>query len=201
MKFIDRTGSKFERWTVLSFSHRNSAGSASWNCQCECGSLGKVLGSNLTSGSSTSCGCWKKEQAVTHGMTRHPAFRVFCAAKDRCTREGNKQYQDYGGRGIKFLFTSFEEFWEELKETYKEGLTLERIDNNKNYESGNVKWATRVQQANNKRNNVWFEYSGEKKTQAQWAKHFKVTDQLIANALKRMTVKQLFSNLERNINE
>jgi len=88
---------------------------------------------------------WKR-----HGMTGTPAWRSWLAARQRCQNPHNPKFADYGARGIKFLFTSFEEFFAELGPR-PQGMTLDRINNDGNYEPGNVRWATDEQQRSNKR--------------------------------------------------
>jgi hypothetical protein len=85
-----------------------------------------------------------------HGMSRTPEYRAFIDAKSRCTNPRVRSYTRYGARGISFLFTSFEQFFEEVG-VRPEGMSLDRKDNNGNYEPGNVHWATSTEQARNKR--------------------------------------------------
>ena len=88
---------------------------------------------------------------IKHGMYKSGVYRSFIHAKGRCNNENNTAYKYYGGRGIKFLFNSFEEFYKELGDR-PEGLTIDRIDTEKHYESGNVKWSSRREQVINRRN-------------------------------------------------
>jgi hypothetical protein len=80
-----------------------------------------------------------------------PEYQAYQDAKKRCTIPTNKNWSGYGGRGIKFLFTSFEQFFAELGRR-PEGKTLDRINNDGNYEPGNVRWATPLEQIHNRRN-------------------------------------------------
>lgn len=108
---------------------------------------------------------------TTHGESRNRTYSVelnaYDAAKGRCNNPSNTAYDRYGGRGIEFRFESFEEFLAEVgrRPTY----SLERIDVNGHYEKGNVKWATALEQANNKRNNVLITANGESKSIREWA--------------------------------
>lgn len=163
MKFIDMTGQKFGRLVVLGHAgtHIKAGGQKAslWLCRCSCGSAIKALGSNLRRGQTNSCGCYVTMMLTNglvhlrHGHTRvghHSSeYRSFSAASQRCTNPNVWNYHNYGGRGIKFLFTSFEQFFAELGPRPK-GMTLDRIDNDGNYGPGNVRWATRSQQEQNK---------------------------------------------------
>lgn len=85
-----------------------------------------------------------------HGMSKTPEYAAYWHAMRRCTNPNVENWKDYGGRGIKFLFTSFEQFFAELGPR-PEGMTLDRIENDGNYEPGNVRWATQSEQLRNRR--------------------------------------------------
>jgi hypothetical protein len=93
------------------------------------------------------------------------------AMKQRCNNVNNKQFKDYGGRGIKYLerWESFKNFNKDMQDGYSEGLTIERIDTNGNYNKENCRWATRKEQNNNKRCNHLLELNGVRMTLPQWA--------------------------------
>lgn len=129
-----------------------------WKCMCECGKETNVLACQLTSGKTKSCGCLKNENLVDrvfkHGMTKTNEYMIWAAIKDRCRNPNNKKYDDYGGRGI-FLQKSWEEdflkFYNYVGPKPGMGYSIDRIDNNKGYEEGNVRWATTKEQRNNQR--------------------------------------------------
>lgn len=156
---IDITDQKFGRLTVV--SRAGSKGkNALWLCRCDCGNMVTALGIALRHGHTKSCGCLKVERfdimITTHGMTGTHQYNSWRAMKRRCLSPKDDKYQDYGGRGIKIherWLESFENFWEDMGPTYQDGLTLERKDNNGNYELSNCHWASRKEQSRNRRAN------------------------------------------------
>jgi len=108
-----------------------------------------------------------------HGLYKTKLYHVWEKMKSRCNNPSNRNYPDYGGRGI-FIGNEWNDFlpfyqWS-LKNGYKEGLTIDRINNDGGYSPDNCRWITRTENANNKRNNHWIEWNGENKTVAQWAR-------------------------------
>jgi hypothetical protein len=162
MKRLDLTGQRFGRLMVLEAAPPRRDRTRSrlyWCCQCDCGVLREVEGNNLRRGLTRSCGCFNREECATratkHGYSRRgkrsPEFSVYTNAKTRCTNPRHIFYKNYGGRGIEFRFSSFQEFIEEVGPRPGPELTLDRIDNDGHYERGNVRWATWTEQAGNRR--------------------------------------------------
>lgn len=159
-KLVDRTGDIYGRLTVV--GRDESVGPASngrrtrWICNCACGGQKSATGHELASGDTTSCGCFHKERLLsrvkTHGMTRTPTYRSWQAAKERCHNPNASNYPSYGGAGIEMCQRwreSFEAFLEDMGER-PAGMTLDRQDQCKGYEPGNVEWATAQEQSRNR---------------------------------------------------
>lgn len=152
-KFIDMTGQKFGRLTVVRRGE-NQGLKVRWLCVCECGGSTLAQRGNLMSGITKSCGCLRREVAAdrsrSHGMTGTKEMIAYIGAKKRCTDPKYKSFDRYGGRGIEFRFNSFEEWLEELGLAPGPEYSVDRINPNGHYEPGNLRWATWKQQAANK---------------------------------------------------
>lgn len=177
-RFQDLEGKKFERLTVLGYAGRRGK-NLYWNCHCKCGNYTVIGSRHLKSGRTTSCGCFSikciKERSTTHGHARRhnktPTYRTWANMLDRCRNHNNSDFFYYGGRGIKVCDrwkNSFENFLEDMGERPKR-TSIDRIDNNGNYEPGNCRWATKKEQNNNQRSNINLTFNGKTQTTAQWA--------------------------------
>lgn len=159
-KLVDLSGQRFSRWTVLSkSSHETSkATSAFWLCRCDCGTGRVVSGRDLRYGRTRSCGCLALELSVaretTHGRTGTPEHDTWNAMRARCDRPTHSRYRDYGGRGIKVCARweeSFGNFFRDMGPKPSPGHSIDRINNEGDYEPSNCRWATAKQQRSNQR--------------------------------------------------
>lgn len=148
----DLTGMRFGRLTVIAAAGIKSR-QRQWRCVCDCGGTKVVAGSSLKSGCTKSCGCLNSETArkarTSHGMFGAPEYNSWAAMIQRCTNEKEKRFADYGGRGIKVCarwLESFENFYADMGER-PEGMTLDRKENDGNYEPSNCRWATKLEQS------------------------------------------------------
>lgn len=152
---IDLTGKRFERWTVLGYSHHVRT-QAYWNARCDCGIERKVNGPEMVRGNSKSCGCLMREKASersgTHRLSKHPAFQSWVSAKSRCRNPNDTGYCLYGAKGVTFSpdWDRFDDFWRDMGPNWFAGASIDRIDGAKGYAPGNCRWATPKQQANNR---------------------------------------------------
>ena len=151
-------GSVFTRLTVLAFHHRNKKGANYWLCKCMCEANCIVRTDHLTDGKIKSCGCLASEivsrRNLKHGLRRTPEYKIWDGIIERCCNPKSTAYANYGGRGIticKEWRTDFAAFLSAVGRRPNPKLSIDRIDNNKGYEPGNVRWATALQQAANKR--------------------------------------------------
>jgi hypothetical protein len=160
-KFIDLVGQKFGRLTVLEMlPERTKSGAIRWLCQCDCPERTQtiVAGGNLRSGAVRSCECLRLEAVITHGMSRTPLHNVWITMNQRCTNPNHPHFKDYGGRGIKVceewcqsFLVYFNYVMENLGDRPSKKHSIDRIDNDGNYEPGNLRWATQTQQIHNQR--------------------------------------------------
>jgi hypothetical protein len=168
----DLTGKTFGQWQVLGFHHKDKYNAIYWLCKCSCGKELPVYAGNLRSGLTTRCNDCKIKYfkihpaATTHGMSRTKTYRIYRGMISRCYDKGTVNYKDYGGRGINICNrwqNSFENFYADMGDC-PEGMSINRINNNGNYELSNCKWSTSIEQANNRRNVQHDEYDKLKGT-------------------------------------
>jgi hypothetical protein len=148
------TGQVFGRLVVQSYQGKDQLNRSLWQCKCFCGNYKTAVGVEIVRGNTRSCGCLFREgNSSKHKLRYHPLYSTWCSIKSRCLNTNSQRYRDYGGRGIKICdrwMDSFEDFLKDVGER-PEGRSLDRVDNDGDYEPGNVRWATAYEQANNRR--------------------------------------------------
>lgn len=150
--FIDITGQRFGRWIVIERA-ANKHQKSYWQCRCNCGNEHIIQGRNLVSGASQSCGCLRRELITKHGMACDPIYKIWHGMLQRCTNSRLRIYQYYGGRGISVCerWKDFSAFYADMGERPSPQHSLDRINNDGNYEPGNVRWSLSIQQRGNQR--------------------------------------------------
>jgi len=170
------TGLKFNKLTVSGRAD-NLGRQPAWHCVCECGGAKVVRGSHLRDGTAIDCGCGthtrRRDSKVRHGMTGTPEWGAWKSMLDRCTNPNHPSWGRYGGRGIVPCkrWLKFENFYADMGPR-PDGTSLDRIDNDKGYTPKNCRWATQLQQHNNKSSNVHMTIDGVTRTISEWARHF-----------------------------
>lgn len=163
-KVIDMIGMVFGKWTVIAKA-KSKPGATMWLCRCECGKEKEVAAQALRNGTSTQCSMCRGKQLSSRADPRRringkytPTYLTWDAIMHRCCYPNHVSYKDYGGRGITICdewkndYFAFYDYVSKLDRFGEEGMTIDRIDNEKGYEPGNVRWATRAEQNRHKRN-------------------------------------------------
>lgn len=171
-----------------------STGKRSALYKCSCGNTTEADIHNVKSGNTRSCGCLQKqvvkELFTTHGQTvgkKTKAYLTWLGLKSRCDNPKEENYPYYGGRGITYCerWKKFENFLEDMGNPSNENYSIDRIDNEKGYYKENCRWATKEEQANNRRNNVFYEFNGKRQTAGDWAKELGIKRATIVMRFRR----------------
>lgn len=171
-KFNDISGRRFGRLTAVKPIRGN--GRIRWECVCDCGRVVQIVICNLNRPNTRSCGCLRKETTSktkrTHGMTESATYRIWTHMWQRCTNPKNKRWMQYGGRGVSVCarWESFENFLQDMGEK-PVGHSIDRINNDGNYEPANCRWASIKTQQNNTSTNHLITAFGKTMTVTQWA--------------------------------
>jgi hypothetical protein len=185
-------GKKFGRFVVESIcdGYKNRSISKV-SCVCECGKRKDVLLRNVLNGKSSSCGCYRsqriREIATTHGLSNSRTYGIWNGMIQRCTNSNRRGFPDYGGRGIGVCqrwLNSFEAFLEDMGHPPSRKHSIERIENDGNYEPVNCRWATSREQSLNKSTNRWITFGGRTQCLEDWAKETGIDKTTIFNRLK-----------------
>lgn len=184
-------GQMFGKLYVSHYVGSNKSGSALWFCVCACGNTRTIAGTGLRAGRHKSCGCasprFNSERVKKHGMSFTRTYKIWNGMKTRCSDKAQTRSRKlYYEKGIRVCerWMKFENFLEDMGEA-PEGLTLDRIDGNGNYEPGNCRWATYLEQANNTSANVVIKFNGLSKTVAEWGRFAGIKGNTITTRLRR----------------
>jgi len=194
-------GLKFNRLTVINYSHTDNYRQKKWNCVCDCGKSVIASTNSLRRNNTKSCGCLQKEKAAisgrnsatTHGLsknvngTKTRLFRIWMGMKTRCYNQKVKEYPRYGGKGVIICkeWLDYKNFhdWSFLN-GYQDHLTIERIEVSGNYEPNNCRWATMKEQANNRTTSHYLTYNNKTNTMAAFSEEYNIGLQTLFRRLK-----------------
>lgn len=172
-KFVDMTGKTLGRWTVMSYAGIDHTGQHLWECHCACGTIRIKSRYKLYERRSRSCGCLTREVArarfTKHGKHGTEEYGIYRAMVERCRNPNNDRYKDYGGRGIRVEWPSFEAFLADMGKRPSPKHSINRLNNDASYNAKNCRWATQREQLLNRRNNRRITYQGRTQTITEWA--------------------------------
>ena len=192
-KFIDLTGQKFNRLTVLKRVSNSKSGNVRWLCKCDCGQTKVIEGRLLKNNSIKSCGCLNREltkvRSTKHGKHNTRLYGIYYNMKRRCYSKKDKKYPIYGGKGIRICNDWLENFmnfynWAILN-GYADNLTIDRIDGTKNYEPNNCRWITIKEQNNNLKSNHIINFNNKILTMSQWSEELQIPYNFLSNRIRK----------------
>lgn len=186
---IDYTGQKYNRMTIISFSHSLN-GHRYWKCECECGNYRTVQIRSVVVGNTKSCGCYNKEKVreagkknKTHGYSTSRFYKLWWSLIQRCTNKKSAMYKDYGAKGIKICddWLKFENFLKDMGVRPSNLHTIGRIDNSKDYDTSNCKWVI-----DETKRGLIVEYKGTKKLLIDWSKELNIERSILYSRIFQM---------------
>lgn len=189
--FIDRTGTTHGELYVIGIDHVDPKWITWWKVRCSCGVEKLMVGGHLARPDVVSCGHHKNkntgDRSRTHGKSGSPEHWAWKHLRARCEDQSSKDWKDYGGRGITFCerWMSFENFIADVGPRPSPKHSIDRIRVNGNYEPGNVRWATPIQQGRNTRRNVRLTFNGENLCISEWAERIGAKPKSLHNRIKR----------------
>lgn len=191
LKNKDLTGKRFGKLEVKELSSKENG--SKWLCVCDCGKELIVKQNNLLSNNTRSCGCLfieiHKIGNPKHNLYHTRIYKIWSAMKNRCYLKTHVAYKRYGGRGITICDewkNNVENFYNwSMENGYEENLTIDRIDNNKGYSPDNCRWVTPLEQQNNTRKNIYYEYNGEKFTLSQICRKYNINYSTLSHRLEK----------------
>ena len=178
LKMVINRGDVYGRLTIIQeakYMHYKDNGRIKklrrFKCLCDCGKQTIVFLSNLRSGITKSCGCLREEIITKHGMNATSEYKCWQNIRERCNNKKYIGYYNYGGRGITVCdrWMKFENFYKDMRGKPGPEYSIDRIDNDGNYEPENCRWATQEQQANNRSSNVLIKFKNKTQNIKQWS--------------------------------
>jgi len=196
MKKLDLKGKQFGKLNVIKQIGITKYGKSLWLCRCDCGNKTIIIGSHLINGNTKSCGCYRKsgEYAIKHGHAKvgkeTKIYRIWKAMNKRCNNPNDSAFKNYGKRKIKVCYLwsnknprGFQNFYKDVGNP-PSGKSLDRINNNGNYEPNNWRWATNKEQMRNKRTNKLYNYKNKTWCLTDLAKENNLNPETLTRRLK-----------------
>lgn len=197
---------EFGLLTYLKDVSRGKGGTRRCEWQCACGKKTEAFFQNVRRGLTRSCGCFAIKSRTKHGHNtsagKGPEYTVWDSMIQRCTNPNSKAWSYYGGRGIivhDSWLNSFSKFLSDVGQRPSNKHTIDRIDNNRSYEPGNVRWATRKEQQRNRRCNLMISHEGETLCLTDWAQRAGISPSALKGRLKIMPISEAISKPHRVI--
>lgn len=200
---------KMDKPKLLKILHKDRHGKKIGLFECECGKEFPAPVSNVFYGRTISCGCYRKKNKRTwhmsHDMSSTRIYNIWALMISRCTKKYSCAFKSYGGRGITVCesWMKFENFYNDMSDGYSDELTIDRINNDGNYEPGNCRWVTPRQQAWNKRTSLWITYNNETKCLSEWADIYKVDMHMLYQRIVKLNwpIEKALTQPKRQQNE
>ena len=200
--FKDITSQKFGRLTAVKITGKNKQGHYVWLCKCECGNEKEISGTCLRRGATKSCGCLQKEMSAKtnrkskkyqmYKISQKTEYSSWSHMKNRCLNKNDNKYKSWGGRGITVCdrWLKFENFYKDMGKKPFNKYSIDRINNDGNYELQNCRWATRKEQMRNRRNNKIITYQGKTLCLVEWAERLNIDYSILKGKLRRKRQKK-----------
>ena len=194
MKTIDMVGMKFGNLEVLDVAEPNRHGQGKLRCLCVCGKEWDALAYEISIGNIVSCGCKRDARNAagnvnrTHSRSKTREYKTWSHMRERCYKPEHPNFENYGGRGISVCESwriSFESFFSDMGLAPSKAHTIDRINNDGNYEASNCRWSTRREQALNRRRTMWYTHDGITLCRKDWAKKLGINVDSIACRIKK----------------
>lgn len=203
MNLIDLTGKKYGRLSIKGKSGlKNKTKHILWNCECDCGNTITAAGTDLKTGNTKSCGCLRLETSSLNGTHRDihtKEYRAWHNLKQRCFNPNNSHWDSYGGRGITVCDAwknSYENFLNDMGRAPSSKHSIDRINNDGNYEPGNCRWATTLEQAYNKNVNIIITCYGIDYTIVEFCNILKIAKSTYHRYKKTNSVEQIYNKFK-----
>lgn len=190
-KIKDISGEKFEKLLVISFVERKNKHSI-FLCKCDCGNYIKTSSNALKTRHIKSCGCLNieliKKRSTIHGLSKHPLFNTWCDMKNRCYYKKHNRYKHYGEKGIIVCdeWHTFINFYNwAIENNWQKNLSIDRIDNFKNYEPNNCRFATIKEQNRNRTTSIKITYDGKTMSIVEWSEYLNIPYESLRKKIKK----------------